>query len=506
MQSIAKPTLILMCGRMFSFAVTLFIPVALVRIFTPVEFGTYKQWFLVYMTVYSIAQLGMSESLYYFLPRHPAKGGRYALNAVLMLLISATLCAAFLVGGQSRISQLLSNSGLAEYLPLLGVYLLGMTASAALEVVMVTRNQYPRAAFTYSISDVLRAAFLLGPVLLLRNLSGLFWGAAAYAVVRFGATLVFFWREFGADFRWDAQLLRKQLAYAIPFELAVVVEVLQANYHQYAVSHYFDAATFAIYSIGCLQIPLIEMLASPAGNVMMVRMGEELRDGRPESVVHLWHETTRKLALVFVPLFALLLLVARDFIAFLFTEQYAASASIFTVWCTTLLLSTVQTDSALRVYAQTRFLLVLNLGRLLIITGLIYPFLSAFGLIGAVSITLLASGFAKGLSLARLRHLFQVRVSALLPWRSLAAIGSVSFAAGVIPLLIKTAWSLPTVPQLLVVGTIFTACYLALVWQAGLLNDQEKIAIVKLWQRIAMFGSSESKCQVKVKEEDKCVA
>ena len=37
---------------------------------------------------------------------------------------------------------------------------------------------------------------------------------------------------------------------------SVGVEVIQLNYHQYVVAARFDAATFAIYAIGCLQIPL----------------------------------------------------------------------------------------------------------------------------------------------------------------------------------------------------------------------------------------------------------
>src|SRR5207247_2598907 len=78
----------------------------------------------------------------------------------------------------------------------------------------------------------------------------------------------------------DAALLRRQLAYAVPFQLSAIVEILQGNLHNYAVSHYFDAATFAIYSVGCLRIPLVDFVLNSVSNVMMVRMAEEIRDGR----------------------------------------------------------------------------------------------------------------------------------------------------------------------------------------------------------------------------------
>ena len=86
-----RPTLVLMSGRIMAFVVTFFIPVVLVRLFTPNEFGTYKQVFLVYGTLFGISQLGMSESLFYFLPKDPQKAGRYVLNAIVGVLAAGLL-------------------------------------------------------------------------------------------------------------------------------------------------------------------------------------------------------------------------------------------------------------------------------------------------------------------------------------------------------------------------------------------------------------------------------
>ena len=47
----------------------------LVRTFNQAEFGTYKQLFLIYGTLYGLAQFGMAESLYYFVPRKPQEAG-----------------------------------------------------------------------------------------------------------------------------------------------------------------------------------------------------------------------------------------------------------------------------------------------------------------------------------------------------------------------------------------------------------------------------------------------
>src|ERR1041385_3611209 len=150
-------------------------------------------------------------------------------------------------------------------------------------------------------------------------------------------------KEFGAEIGLDRGLLTEQASYAVPFALAIIVQIIQSNYPQYAVSYHFDAATFAIYSIGCLQIPLVDFMATPASNVMMVRMSEEIRDGRNHELLPIWYDTTRKLALVFFPMVGLLNSNARSLILFLFTDRYAASIPIFMVWSLVILFSAFQT-------------------------------------------------------------------------------------------------------------------------------------------------------------------
>src|SRR5262249_22007702 len=65
--SIMGPALVLMSGRVLAFAASFLLPVALVRLFDAADFGTYKQLFLVYTTLYVVGSV-MAESLFYFLP------------------------------------------------------------------------------------------------------------------------------------------------------------------------------------------------------------------------------------------------------------------------------------------------------------------------------------------------------------------------------------------------------------------------------------------------------
>ena len=230
------------------------------------------------------------------------------------------------------------------------------------------------------------------------------------------------WREYGRDFRVDVTLWREQLAYALPFALAVGVEVVQLNYHQYVVASRFDAATFAIYAVGCLQIPLVDMIMTSTVNVMMVKMAEDASHG--EAAVALWHETICRLAFLMVPLSVFLFVVAHDLIVTLYTTTYLASVPIFMVWSLTILPSIFAVNAVLRVFAQTRFLLVMNLMRLAMVAALIGWFLSIFGMSGAVLVTLLSTALVNLVGVARIARLLHVPFSEALPWSRLGGIAA----------------------------------------------------------------------------------
>jgi O-antigen/teichoic acid export membrane protein len=472
-----QPVFSLMSGRALAFAATFFVPAALARIFDPAEFGTYKQALLIFSTLYYIAPFGMAESLFYFLPRAPRAAGRYVANAVLFLAAAGVVCLALLGMAGATISRWLSNAALSEVLPLIGVYLLLMLMAAVLEIVLLAGKRYAWTASAYGVSDLLRAGFLLIPALLMRRVDALFVGAIAFAALRAGTVLLYLGREFRRELRPDPRLLRQQLAYAGPFGLAVLIEMLQANFHQYAVSYHFDAATFAVYAVGCLSPPFVDFVSTPAGNVMMMRMSAHAAEGRRKVMQAVWRDTARKLFLLIAPVVGLQLVAAREIIVVLFTSTYLASVPIFMVWSTAILLATAQADGVLRVYADTRFLLLLSTVRLLLVLALIVPCLLEFGLVGAALATVLATAVTKGIALGRVKRLLQADVASVLPWGSLGAVAAAAGGAAVAALIVKSQLDLAAPLVLVATIGVYAATYLALVFRLGLLTESERRAI-----------------------------
>jgi O-antigen/teichoic acid export membrane protein len=487
-ESVFKPALLLMSGRTLAFAATFFIPLVLARVFSPEEFGTYKQLFLIWGTVYSIAQLGMVSSLYYFLPRAPRVAGPHVANALLFVAATGLGCCGALVIAAPKLSRWLSNNELSRYLVWIGLYICLTMFAAALEIVLISRGRYVWAAASYAISDLVRAAAFIVPALLFRRLEWVLKAAVLLATLRGAVTLFYCLKEFRGRFKPDWALFREQWVYAFPFGLAVLVEIVQASLPQYVVSHLFPPATFAIFAVGCLQIPLVDFAASPTSDVMMVKMQERLSEGRKQAVLEIWHDTTWKLAVVFLPLTAFLMADAREIIVFLYTRRYIASAPIFMVWSAMILLTILQVDGVMRVFAQTRFLLALNLMRLAIIGGLIQWSLGEFGLLGAALAIVLATLLFKAAAMVRMKRLLGVSAASLLPWRGLAGLLAAAGCGAAVVLALKSQMNTAPFPTIVATGLAYGITYAGIVWRFHLLNESERLAIAG-WVRRARAAS-----------------
>ena len=417
MDNTSRPALLLVGGRSIGLAASFAIGIVLARLFDPAVFGVYKQFFLVYATLYGVMQLGMAESLYYFVPREPERTGRLAGNALVTLAAIGTCCTAALAVAAPLLGRWLDPE-LASYAWLLGVFLTLTLSATVLEITLISRHRHLAAAVTYALSDVVRTLLFVVPALMFASLQAVFTGAVVFAGIRLVATVVALRRMCGRELGVDLPLLRAQLGYAVPFAVAVGIEVILINFHQYVVASRFDATTFAIYAVGCLQIPLYDLIVTSTVNILMVRMAGAPRG---ETALALWHDTVSRLAFLIFPLAAVLIVTAHDLIVGLFTATYAASVPIFMVWALTMLPAVMAVDAVLRVYAQTRFLLIMNLVRFVCVATLISVSLTSFGLVGAVLVTFVGLLVTKSLGVLRIASLMHVGIGRALPWRRLAA-------------------------------------------------------------------------------------
>lgn len=412
----------LMFARALAAVLTFGIPLALARAFPQDEYGTYKLLVIVGQTLYYVLPLGVAQSLYYFLPR--ARQRRPLLGQTLLFLAGAGLLAGLgLWLGRYELGRLLNNPRFPEFAGLLGVYTFGLVGSMPLEVSQTARGHTRRAAWTYVVSDGLKGLVMTVPALAGLGLDGVMVGMAGFALARLVATWLTVLRGEEGPFV-DGASLREQLRYALPFGAAMAVAIPQQYFHQFVVSSHLDAAAFALYAVGVFQLPLVDMLYTPTTEVLMVRIAELEREGRPEAAAAVFREAVARLAQAFVPLAAFLVAVAPAFIAALFTERYLGSVPVFRVVAVGILLACLPVDGALRARNETRHIFKSYLVKAAVNVPLVLLGVARFGMMGGIGAWLVAEVTGKLVLLGRVPRALGVRAGRLLPWGELARTGA----------------------------------------------------------------------------------
>jgi O-antigen/teichoic acid export membrane protein len=333
----------LMLGRGGATILGFALPLILTRLLPQAEFGTYKQVWLIVTTGYYMLQFGLAQSLYYFIPRKDGRERAWLTQASASLLLLGGVCAAVLYGARFLIARQFANPELAEFGLAMALITWLMIGAAPLEISLTAEGRVRAAAWTILLLDAVRVAASVVPLLLGMGLRGFFWAYVLHGAVRFSLQCWFFFRRGRPQLDW--KLWREQLAYALPFGAAVLVDIPQRTFHQWAVGWSVDAAAFAIYAQGCFQVPIINLLYAPITDVLQVRLAQP---GAHDHRAHLFHDANLRLAAVFFPFTAGMMAAASLFIPALFTHTYDPSIPIFQVAILLIPLAALPLDGVLR--------------------------------------------------------------------------------------------------------------------------------------------------------------
>src|SRR5262249_38395228 len=107
-------------------------------------------------------------------------------------------------------------------------------------------------------------------------------------------------------------------------------------------------------------LPLIAILNESVSSVLIPRVSRLQLEGRTREILVLTLQMVSRLGAALLPLYVLLLVVGREFIATVFTARYAGSWPIFAVYSTLVPLSLIGTacDPVIRGYAEQRYFLI----------------------------------------------------------------------------------------------------------------------------------------------------
>ncbi len=354
----------LMLARLAGAALTFAVPLVLARVLVPASYGTFKQGWLLCQTLALMLPLGLTQSLYYFVPREPARRDRFIAQTIWVRCSrSALLAAGLLLASGPLVQAHFENAELTRNLPWVAAFTALTLAGAPLDVALNASGRIGAAALTRMATEGTRALGMVAGAQLTGSVEGVFAGITAATALRALVTLAVLVPRHGL--RGDLAALRRQVAYALPFGLAFLLIVPQQQYHQYAVAAAVSAAAFAVYSVGTFQLPVVDVLYTPVSELLQIGLAEAEGAGRPARAgLSLFHEAVLQLSFAFVPLAGLLAVAAPDLIGLLFSERYVGAVPIFRLAVLSVALAALPLDGVMRARAQNRFMLGLSAGKL----------------------------------------------------------------------------------------------------------------------------------------------
>lgn len=462
------------------------LPFILVRKMSQNEFGLYKQAFQIITTAVSILGLQVASSVYYMMPREPKKHPQIAQNVFLFYLLVGGTMASLFIAFPNWTHHLFQNDGLAPVVPVLGMTIMFWLCGSGIESVMVVNRDVRLASLFTLILQSTKVALLILAALFWGNLKALIFAALIQGMFSWLMLFCYLRRRYGQFFfPIDWSMFKSQIANALPFGLGGIAAVAMNDLHNYFVSYHFDPAIFAIYATGCFQLPLISVVFDAVETVLTPEFGRLESQSSYSKIVIIWMNSIRQLALVFVPICAVLFIVRSEFIVTLFTQQYADSAPIFGINLIGVLLSIFIYQPILRNVSQLRFfrfklyIILLPISFIALLVGI-----QQAGLLGAITAVVLMRAVDIGASIIVIGRKLELTVRQLKPLYSIVRTVVAAAIASAFTYLIKLAVvNHSSIVTLILCSCVFSAVFTAAAFITGAITTQEKIAIRNIWMK-----------------------
>lgn len=451
-------------SRLIGALLNIAVPILLVRLLAQTEYGVCKQAFLFNMTATNIATLGVGVSAFYFMPRYPERGGQIALNILIYNFIAGWIPLLIVALYPPILKTLFRSTALEPLAVLIGVLTL-LTLTSSLVQLMPTALQDVRYSTIFIIGTKLANAILLASAAILyRSVKSLLVASIISMVLCIIVLVWYLHKKFGRFWaQFDGKFFKEQLAYAIPMGAYGLLWVVQKDLDNYFVSASLGPATYAIYSVGWLDVPLISLFLESIAAVMVVRISMLQQQDRKEDIRRLSAGAINRLASIQFPVCAILLVAGHDLIVLFYTRAYERSATIFSVTILLLALNVLLIDPIIRAYTGLRkFVLGVRIAMLIALFASLGPIIHRFGMIGA-AITAVAAQFVERIVVGwQVSKTVDASAKDLTLFKDLFKVSGLAIGAGAVAYIVRNLINPDLlVPRVAAVVTCFAALYLA---------------------------------------------
>lgn len=451
---ISKQSFILMIGRGASLLISFVTPLFLVRYFSTTQYGEYRQMMLILISFSSILPLGFTNSLYFFLPSYPDDKAVYLSRTITILFLTGIVFSVVFIMFNQQIAAFMKNDHLHVYYVPLSLTVGMLMLSLIIETVLVVENKVKLSTQIMTYTQLLRMAVII--------LCGI-WGGVTYIV--YGLLFLFTIKTVGSIiyFRVNYQSTiltlnkrktKEHLNYALTLGLGGIFATLSEVADKYIVSNLLGVESFAIYAVGCYELPFIALVFGSIADVALPSVVRYKQRNATDEVIRLWHYSIESSMLIGIPMFVSFCVFANQFIVTVFTDKYAAAVPVFRIALLTVLLEATRYGMITRAYARTGFMFFVSLVSLLLMVATCYIGITCYGMVGAISSVMGARLFMVTAEILYTKYILSLKWHRLLPFSYITKIALLSVTSAAISYMLVR--NLPELNKWLLLFVIFT--------------------------------------------------
>jgi O-antigen/teichoic acid export membrane protein len=476
----------LILANIIKFAIGIVMPMLLVRMLTPSDYGTYQQITLIGTSATALLILGLPTSVFYFyrhIPREQVPA--LVVQTSLMLLVSGLIATVAIYFAATPLANTMNNPPMAQLLAI-GAVSVGLVIASEHSISFLIAQDRYQLAVAFEVGEaVLRVMLLLTPLWLGYGLYGLVVAGIVYALLRFLVREIFLFTRSGLQFaNWrKSSFIGEQLTYSTPVAMIALVGMLGNTFNRGIVAATVTPAMYAVFAVGNVVFPFATIFQSSVANVLRAELPPLARDAKLDEMVRIVRESVRKLSIIMLPPFVFLLAHSYLFITTLFTHSYADSVGIFRIAVWELPLDTLILSAIPQVFGKTRINMYINFAATAVLLVASFTLIKAFGFYGAVIAGVGTQYVSSSLFFIVVLRLMQTTLPRLLPLVGMLKVVVASIVAALVSKLGAgiTAWGLV---NLVIAGLIFVAVFCVIAALLGVFTNDDR-RLLRRW--IAKF-------------------
>lgn len=497
----SNKTILLMVSKVFSSISVLGLSILFSRLLSKEDYGTYIQVNMLVQLFGVVLAFGLPSSFYYFLPK---KINRHNLlkRTVFLQVLVGFVAALVLIAGQDLLGSFFNNQGLVIYVKFSAICIF---CSLFIDFIMPVLL-YRQASIVLAKINIFRSSIMFVSTLFclieapgIDSIIFVFTGNYVLGLTISVFVLVGDIKLYSTDVGLDNVKLMQQLKYSLPLSLSVVFWLLGRELDKYIVSHYLSQAALAVYARGAMELPLVHIVANTVAQVNLTRWVELWDRGKRVELLSKWHVSIARAAVIMFPIFILFEIIGYDFIVFLYSENYAQSATIFLIYLFLVPLQITSYTSYVQATGNNRYIVYGYVGQILFNICVSIYVIKKIGPVGPAIVTVLGMYGWTLYMVVVISRIFNLKFVDIFPWWTLLKIMSISLLTGLASLLllagvekmilmqyITVHLELIRLVKMMIVGLQYCIMYYYLSCKFKIL-DEEDMEIVGRWLQVLKF-------------------